>query len=264
MIDTHTHSHHSPDGSADMATMALAAESFGLTGITFTEHAEWYPGDEAYGYLDLGAYFSEVAQVRDRYADRVAVFSGIELGNPHDFPDEVRALLSGYPFDLAIGSVHWLDDQPGWKPPVFAPGLDPTYRRYFEEVVRMVEQAEFDVLGHLDLIRRDSWDLCHEVLALAPYRDLIEPALRQLVEDGRGLEVNTSGLRKGLPEPVPGSQILQWYRALGGEILVFGSDGHRPEHVGFGFGVARDLALSAGFEYLTVFRERRVVDWTKL
>ena len=128
----------------------------------------------------------------------------------------------------------------------------------------MVERADFNVLGHLDLIRRDSWDLFHEVLTLAPYRDLIETALRRLIDDGRGLEVNTSGLRKGLPEPVPGIQVLQWYRELGGEILVFGSDGHRPEHVGFGFDVARDLALSAGFDRSAIFREGQVVDWARL
>jgi histidinol-phosphatase (PHP family) len=244
--------------------MALSAEAHGLAGITFTEHGEWYPGDEAYGYLDLDRYFAEVNQTRDRYGDRIAIFSGIELGNPHDFPDEVRALLSRYPFDLAIGSVHWLDDQPGWQPPIFDAGLDVAYRQYFEEVVRMVEYADFDVLGHLDLIRRDSWDLCHKVLPLEPYRDLIQTALELLIGAGRGLEINTSGLRKGLPEPVPGRQVLQWYRELGGEILVFGSDGHRPDHVGFGFDIARDIARATGFERSAVYRAGHIVDWMPL
>ena len=51
-----------------MDSMAHSAEVHGLTGITFTEHGEWYPGDEAYGYLDLDRYFAEMNQVRDRYA----------------------------------------------------------------------------------------------------------------------------------------------------------------------------------------------------
>ena len=264
MIDTHTHSHHSPDGHADMAAMVASAQALGLTGITFTDHGEWTPGDNAVGFLDLDRYFAEIAEVRDRFAGTMAVLSGVELGNPHDYPEDATAMLAGHPFDLVIGSVHWLDGRPGWEPPFFAQGLDAGYRRYFEEVVRMVEVADFDVLGHLDLVRRDSWELFHEVLTLDAYRDPIEQVLRTLIETGRGMEVNTSGLRKGLPEPVPGHQILQWYRALGGEILVLGSDGHRPEHVGYGFDTARALALATGFERVARYRERQIVDWIAL
>jgi len=264
MIDTHTHSHHSPDGSADMVAMAASAQALGLTGITFTEHAEWYPGDEAYGYLDLARYFADIDRVRDRCAGKVEILTGIELGNPHDFPDEVSALLTSHTFDLVIGSVHWLDDQPGWEPPFFEQGLDAAYRRYFEEVVRMVECAEFDVLGHLDLIRRDSWDIHRKVLPLDPYREPIEAALTSLITKGKGLEINTSGLRKGLPEPIPGRQVLTWYRELGGELLVFGSDGHRPDHIGFGFDVARDLVRASGFDRVAIYQERQIVDWMHL
>lgn len=265
MIDTHTHSHHSPDGKTPMVAMIMAARSMGLTGITFTEHAEWYPGDEAYGYLDLDAYFAELDAARDRYGKTLMVLAGVELGNPHDFPDAVTAMLRQWPFDLVIGSVHWLDNMAGWEAPIFREyGIEGMYRRYFDELLRMVEVADFDVLGHLDLVRRDSWDLFQKVLDLAPYQGLIDKVLSRLIETGRGLEVNTSGLRKGLPSPVPGLAILRRYRELGGEILVIGSDGHRPEHVGYGFDVARELARAAGFTRVARFSRRRIADWIKL
>jgi histidinol-phosphatase (PHP family) len=270
MIDAHVHSHHSPDARGTILDLTKAALSQGLTGVVFTEHGEWYPADEAYGYLDLDAYFTEIDEARHYVKQQIGpgqsftLFSGIELGNPHEFTGQVAALLDTYPFDLAIGSVHWIDNLPGWERPIFSSGIPPVYRRYFEELLTMVEVAEFDVLGHLDLVRRDSWDLFGQAFGLEPYAELIDAVLRRIVADGRGLEINTSALRKGLPEPVPDLATLRRYRELGGEILVIGSDAHRPEHVGHGFSIARDLLLAAGFNRLPRFEGRRITEWMTL
>ncbi len=263
MIDTHTHTHHSPDGAAPMAEMIAAARDLGLTGVTFADHAEWYPGDPACGFLDLDAYFAELARVRELYDGKMRVLAGIELGNPHDFPTEAQAILA-YPFDLVIGSVHWLDGLPGWEHTLFNSGLAAAYQLYFEELIKMVNGADFDILGHLDLVRRDSWALFGKTLTLDAFREPIQVVLRHLIESGRGLEINTSGLRQGLPEPVPGLDVLRWYRDLGGEVLVLGSDGHCPEHIAFGFDTARDIALTAGFHRIARFENRTVVDWIEL
>jgi histidinol-phosphatase (PHP family) len=247
-----------------MAALAQVAQTIGLDGIVFTEHGEWYPEDEAYGYLDMEAYFEELKAVRASLPRGFSVFAGIELGNPHDFPNLLPAFLATWPFDLVIGSVHWLNTKPGWYAETFKPGLGPTYRRYFQELITMAEKADFDVVGHLDLVRRDSWELFHQVLELAPYREMIDHALRCVIERGKGIEVNTSALRKGLSSPVPDLEVLRRYRELGGEILVFGSDGHQPEHVGYGFDSARDLALAAGFNRIARFEQRSVAGWIDL
>jgi histidinol-phosphatase (PHP family) len=244
--------------------MAQTAQEQGLTGLAFTEHGEWYAEDPAYGYLDLEAYFADLEAVRAQFGDALDILAGIELGNPHDFPRQAGALLDRWNFDLVIGSVHWLGGQAGWERPAFARGIRETYHRYFDELIVMVEHADFDVLGHLDLVRRDSWALFGHTLELAPFEAKIRHALRRLVEAGRGIEINTSGLHKGLGKPLPDLQVLQWYRELGGEILVFGSDAHRPEHIAYGFDRARELARAAGFERLARFQRREVVRWISL
>jgi histidinol-phosphatase (PHP family) len=142
--------------------------------------------------------------------------------------------------------------------------LEATYQTYFEEVIKLIDGADFDILGHLDLVRRDSWELFGEALPLDGYRELITESLRRLIETGRGLEVNTSALRKGFSEPMPGLCVLQWYRDLGGEIIVFGSDGHRPADIAYGFTVARELTLAAGFSRIAQYRHRQIVDWIEL
>ena len=128
----------------------------------------------------------------------------------------------------------------------------------------MVYEADFDILGHLDLVQRDSWELFGETLTLDAFREPIQVVLCHLIESGRGLEINTSGLRKGLPKSLPGLGVLRWYRDLGGEVLVLGSDAHCPEHIAFGFDAARDIALAAGFLRIARFENRTVVDWIEL
>ena len=71
-------------------------------------------------------------------------------------------------------------------------------------------------------------------------------------------------VRKGLDEPVPGLTILRWYRELGGELLVIGSDGHMPQDIAHSFDLARELAKAAGFHRVPRYAHREVVDWIAL
>ena len=74
---------------------------------------------------------------------------------------------------------------------------------------------------------------------------------------GKGIEVNTAGLKYGLGAPNPRPEILQKYRELGGEIITIGSDGHKPEHLAFAFDQIQELLEQCGFRYLTLFRKRK-------
>jgi len=55
--------------------------------------------------------------------------------------------------------------------------------------------------------------------------------------------------------------VLRWYRELGGEILTFGSDAHRPEDIASNFDVALEMARTVGFTHLARFEQRRVSWW---
>jgi len=262
--DCHVHSCHSSDTSASMAAMVDAARDAGLAGLAFTEHVEWWPGDDACGYLQPERYYAEIEALRSRQGAGLEILAGLELGTPHEFVSEARALLAAAPWDYVLGSLHWPGGEPGWEPAAFAQGLDAAYRLYFQELVTLAEEGLYDVMAHFDLVRRDSWHVRREMRPLEPYAPLIRAALQAIVARGKGLEINTSALALGLAEPCPGLTILRWYRELGGKILVLGSDAHRPEDVGQHFDRARSLALEAGFDRLARFERRRVVDWIPL
>ncbi len=58
---------------------------------------------------------------------------------------------------------------------------------------------------------------------------------RELIERGKGIEVNTSGFRYGLEDTHPSYDLLKLYHQVGGEIIVPGSDTHKIDELAFRF-----------------------------
>ena len=86
---------------------------------------------------------------------------------------------------------------------------------------------------------------------------MIDEILRKLISLGKGIELNTGGFKYGLGHPNPTEEIIRRYRELGGDIITIGADAHKPEHVAFDFAKVPSILKDAGFDYFTVFRERK-------
>ena len=93
-------------------------------------------------------------------------------------------------------------------------------------------------------------------LDLSTYRDKIQVILETLVEKGRGIEVNTSGLRSG-QGCFPDLEVVRLFKELGGEAITVGSDAHFKEDVGQGIAQGYELIKAAGFKYVATFSDRR-------
>ena len=113
----------------------------------------------------------------------------------------------------------------------------------------------FDVYGHLDYAVRYCPDK-NFVYRFDDYRDIFEVLLNRLIENGKGIEINTSGIAK-IGYPHPHIDALKLYKQLGGEIITVGSDAHKKENIGTGFDVAENILKELGFRYYTVFKERK-------
>ncbi|MEE3461878.1 MAG: histidinol-phosphatase HisJ family protein [Lachnospiraceae bacterium] len=83
--------------------------------------------------------------------------------------------------------------------------------------------------------------------------------LKKAIESGKGIEINTSGLKYGLGHPHPHENILKEYRRMGGEIITVGSDAHETRHLAYDFSRASTILKDAGFRYYTEFKERKPV-----
>ena len=109
LTDTHTHSHHSFDGAptASVDAMCEAAIAKGLNELSITDHYECvYMLEGFYDMLDLDARERDILAAKDKYADRLTVTYGIEIGQPSFAPDETSEIINIRSFDFVIGSLH--------------------------------------------------------------------------------------------------------------------------------------------------------------
>ena len=263
--DYHIHTRFSCDSKSEMATVCEVAIARGMREIAFTDHVDYGP-DDLPNYFQPVEYLAEIERCRARYGDRLSIRAGLEIGEPHIFVQEAEAVLAVGTFDFVIGSAHYANElQCAWKPYFFEQPLRQAYKAYFRQVVSLAAEGDFDVLGHLDLVKRDALKFGKPYDGPGPYADMIRTALRSIVERGKGIEINTSSLYKGktMSETCPSLEILHWYRELGGEILTFGSDAHTSDKVGAHFDAALEMARSVGFTRLARF-EQRQVSWLEI
>ena len=261
--DYHVHSCFSHDSQASLEAVCQVAVDRGLDEIAFTDHVDLGPHFPP-GHFRAPEYLAAIARCRDRYNDQLVVRAAVEVGEPHLYADETAELLGAHDFDLVLGSAHYaLGMRAAWREDFFVPPLREAYESYFKQVVRLAAVGDYDILAHVDLIKRDALQFGKPYDGPEPYADMIRTALRSVVERGKGIELNMSPLRRGQAEPCPSLEILRWYRELGGEIVVVGSDAHSPDAVGAYLDLAVEIAKSAGFKRLATF-ERRQIDWRRI
>lgn len=269
--DMHMHTWFSTDSEACPCDMADEAVRKGLKTICFTDHfdkddLEW--GEE--GIFDVDAYFVEMQKLQEEYAGKLNIRIGIELGLRTYLKDYYEELTKKYPFDFAIGSVHnvpYKKDAEGnilYTDPaaekLFTDRTDKeAYRLMMETTLENVRTSDcFQTLGHLDYVVRYGKSREKEY-SYTDYADIIDEILKLLIEKEKGLEVNSAGLKYGLPFAHPHPDVLKRYRELGGEIITIGADAHKPEHIAYDFAKAEEILKSYGFKYYTEFFEQKPV-----
>lgn len=271
LYDQHLHSRHSFDSRTEPEENVKAALARGLAGLTFTEHFDTHPDDWEGCLYNDEAYTATIRGLRRQYGRDLFVGKGIEVCFQPDHFDFVLDFLDRHEFDVVLLSVHYFGEQAVHTRRNWA-GLDASAgtRMYLEHVRKAawfcaalherMGRRVFDVLGHLDLVKRYTqrfFGTCD----VAPWADIVDDILRGLLAADIVPEINTSSLRQGLDETMPGIATLRHYAELGGTMVSLGSDAHKAEHVGAGLDVATELLRNAGLCGSAVFqkRERRLV-----
>lgn len=257
--DNHVHSEWSYD-TTDQASMTGACEralDVGVPAVAFTEHLDfttWSQDDPiaATGLesrrntrirpLDITGYLAAIEECRQRFP-ALRILSGVETGEAHLFAASAGAVVGSHPFDRILGSLHAvpLRGRLVGLPAMFGVfGPDEVMRRYFAELVRLVEGSSlFQVLAHLDFPRR-YWPASSGAYEEKDYEDEYRTVLRALARSGRVLEMNTKS-------PLASVELLGWWRDEGGRAVSFGSDAHEDWRVGDRFDLAVDIVEAAGF-----------------
>ncbi len=255
--DFHTHTSFSGDSDEPMRETARAAVSRGLKTLCVTEHCDFdYP--EAGFEPDMPAYRAELLKVREEFSGKLELLFGIELGLMDYLAPRLNEFTKAWEFDFIIGSSHLADGADPYYPEYFGQlGTRNGILRYFESILANVRAFDgYDVYGHLDYAVRYCAEKTYDPL---DFREPLDEILRLLVQKGKGIEVNTAGLRSGLPHCNPHPFILRRFRELGGEIVTVGSDAHKAADVARDFPAAERALADAGFTRYAVFRKRKPV-----
>jgi len=236
-----------------MCAKAIAA---GLDEIAITDHFEPTRGNERYAYYKPDCYFFDMMKARAIFGTQLNIKSAIELGQPHLYPEYSLKLIESYPYDYVLASAHKMKGDIDFGDIVYDQDNKEEFCvRYLEELKALVEWNMFDCIGHLDLVKRYA-SKYGVIVNLMDYREQLEEIFKILINNGKGIEINTSGLRQQAKECLPGLEIVKFYRQLGGEIITVGSDAHCSEDVGKGVKEAVEIIKAAGFNYMTVYERR--------
>jgi histidinol-phosphatase (PHP family) len=201
---------------------------------------------------DLDAY---VATVLEAKAAGLPVVLGLEVDYYRGSMDEVGTLVAQYPFDVLLGSVHWigtwrfddLDDAVSlaqWS----AREVDQCWDAYTEALEELAASGTCDVLAHPDLIKvaghrpgqpQEWWERIAEAAA----------------KSGMAAELSSAGWRKPVGEQYPATALLAML-ARRGVPLTTASDAHHAGHVAHRAGELRRLLADMGVAELQAYAHR--------
>ena len=259
--DRHTHTkfcyHGNPAESEDYIERAIG---LGFQRYTISEHpplpANWVPDARLMAELampdaELPLYMDYVTSIKQNYQDRIEISIGLELDYLQGNLSFTEAIVDRYSDRLedVVYSVHYLPGHGGMRcidftADDFAANLLSYYgtmESVVDEYYNHVEEAIAWAsglpmrkrIGHINLIEKFALKL--PPIDEAQIKRRLEGILPKLAQGGVGIDVNTAGLRV----PTCGKPYVpEWFFAAckeRGIPLVYGSDAHRPDQVGFGY-----------------------------
>jgi histidinol-phosphatase (PHP family) len=241
------------------AAIAQGCPSYGLT-----EHAPRVEARHLYdeelaqgwdcGTLDrmFTAYAQEVDRLKAQYAGRIILLKGFEAEVIPEgrYADVMLNLRARYAMDYMVGSVHWVEGhiidytRDRFERAVAAcGGLEALAVRYYAAVRDMALALRPEVIGHLDLVRRNAPS--DESVDTSAIRRAAAEALEAIASVHAILDVNTGAYRKGLKTPYPAPWLVEAAHARGIG-FAFGDDSHRATEVAAGIPEARVYLLGLG------------------
>jgi histidinol-phosphatase (PHP family) len=257
VLDYHLHlwphsEHETPLRIEQLAAYCARAREAGVAELALTEHLFRFRQADALlgGFWDNERVTPALAESMARYwkfhatADLddyvrcaqeakdagLPVVIGLEVDYYEGRMDEVADLLAGYPFDVLLGSVHWVGswrfddlDDPVSMAEWSTRQVDASWDAYTEAMEELAASRACDVLAHPDLIKVAG----HAPDAPGEWWDRIAEAA---AGSGMAAEVSSAGWRKPVGEQYPSAGLLERFVARGVP-LTTASDAHRLDHV---------------------------------
>ncbi len=273
ITDCHTHTHNSFDADNDtVIERCERAIQLGLDAMAVTDHCEvnrfyekdYYKIDFEQKYDDYGfkkafeASMAETTAAKEIYDKKFNLICGLELGQPLTDSKVTEQILSDGRLDFVIASMHELPRHDDFAFLDYSKENVPSLlEQNFCEILKIAKWGKFDVLGHITYVLRYMQGEQNIQVDMKPYSEVIREIFKAVIEHGKGIEINTSGLRQKYGKTFPTPDYIKLYHEMGGEILTVGSDSHTTCDLGKGIKEGIEIAKEAGFKYIAYFKNRK-------
>ena len=267
LADYHTHTNLSFDGDRDCSTDTLCASAIekGVTDLAITDHYECNWRDVAeHPPLDVERSYNEIMAAKEKYAGRLNLAYGIELGQISQVPHEAIKVLRENKFDFVLCSVHNIANHPDFS---FMDFTDPETQ---EKIPYMFDRTIDELCDSLDII--DGIDSVAHITYMRRYAEMagirydytrhfdrVKALFDKMISKDIALEVNVSTLWKGLGFAMPDESFLRLYKDCGGKLLTIGTDSHSTQNVGRSVKDGLSIIKSIGFDSIMTVKDGKKI-----
>jgi histidinol-phosphatase (PHP family) len=215
-----------------------------------TTMARWWDGELG---GDLDQYVETAVAAKEA---GLPVVLGLEVDHYPGRMHTVAELLAGYPFDVLLGSVHWVGawgfdnlGEAGFACGWDARPIEAIWEAYTRALEELADSRTCDVLAHPDLCKISG----RRPAVPEEFHDrMAEAAARS----GMAAEVSSAGLRKPVGECYPSPDLLGRFAAAGVPFTT-ASDAHHLDQVAEHRDELAALLRSFGCETLQAYRARQ-------
>lgn len=260
----HTHSLYC-DGKNTVDEMVLEAIRRGFTILGFSGHGYCSVDHCSMNEENTQKYIRDVLSAKEKYKDKITVFLGVEqdlLG---------QAAIKHQPYDYIIGSVHYMNLHQHYL------AVDESYEMtqkiasayggflnyaesYFNEVKKLADKDEIDIIGHIDLLTKFNEDESFIAFDNADYLQLAYACIDKLIDKGKIFEVNTGAIARGMRKtPYPHQTLLKYIYKHGGSICL-NSDCHQKEMLDCYYKEALAFIQDCGFTSMMMLTQQGFVE----
>jgi histidinol-phosphatase (PHP family) len=253
--------------------MCRVAHNKGLAAIGFSAHApigktgltsNWHIKDQ-----QLGEYIDEVRAARQRWEGKLAVYLGLEIDYIKGLRSALDRDIQSLDLDYSIGSVHYVLPPHGEPFTVdgsveevangiaegFSGSGEAMMHAYWDAVLEMAALGGFDIVGHLDLVKKRNG--AHRFFNMETgYLRRAAEVVRVIAAGGYVVEVNTGGMNRGsIAETYPSPEILRLLHQHNAPVMIT-ADAHNANDLDGHYPAARQTLLDAGYTSHVVFAGR--------
>ncbi len=261
MIDSHTHSNHSPDSSSRAEDMIKEAIRLNVKYYAITDHCDYdfdYCTNTNFSLpaLDIDNHIKTINLLKNKYRSVIDIACGIEVGYSRESESAYKKLIDTYPLDVIINSVHTVYNEDCYQKNYFENKTQhEAYEYYFKCVLNSIYASyDYDIIGHLGYVIRKA-PYKKRLFDFIEYKNILSDILKAIIEKGKTLEVNTHIHINETPI-LPSLELLEQYKKMGGKKITFSSDAHYPTRICEKYEDTILALKNIGFDYLTYYKNR--------